>query len=237
MSVYSTAHLMGGLGNQMFQIAHAVSQGWKNNVESLFIPQSYTPMQANQPTKYLENIFRNIKFVDKIENFRTVNSPWKYTELLVFWDKSVQFYGYFQSSKNFLGFDEKIKDLFSPTQDYIKKINLKYPDLSVGNNICIHVRRGDYLKISNILPTVDKSYIDYCVSQIPSYNKIFIISDDKKWVKENLTYDNSVVVEGLEDFEEMWLMGLCSYNILSNSSFSWWGAFLNKIKDNHNYKN
>jgi hypothetical protein len=57
--IISTAYLMGGLGNQMFQMSHALCQGWKNNIPTKFRPSSYTPMQANQPTKYLDNIFRN----------------------------------------------------------------------------------------------------------------------------------------------------------------------------------
>ena len=71
---YSTSYLMGGLGNQMFQIAHAVCQGLKNNKESVFEPVSYTPMvQSKQTINYVNNIFRNIKFVDKITNKKRVS--------------------------------------------------------------------------------------------------------------------------------------------------------------------
>jgi hypothetical protein len=231
MKIYSTAFLEGGLGNQMFQISHAICQGWKNSVESVFLPVSYTPMQANQPTKYLQNVYRNVKFLDKIDNYRVIKSAWKYTELLLFWDKSIQFHGYYQSSKNFLGFDEKIIDLFSPTEDFIKIINEKYPQLKKPNTVSLHVRRGDYLTIGNVLPTIDISYINKSIETIGNYDFLFVFSDDKKWVGDNLKFDNMIIVSNMEDYEELWMMSLCKNNIMSNSSFSWWGSFLNRNKN------
>jgi hypothetical protein len=64
------------------------------------------------------------------------------------------------------------------------------------------------------------------------YNPVFI-SENNDWVKENMDYDNSIIVSNLEDYEELWMMSLCTNNIISNSSFSWWGAFLNR-NDNKN---
>jgi hypothetical protein len=99
------------------------------------------------------------------------------------------------------------------------------------NSVSIHVRRGDYLNISNVLPVIDKSYIDKSLELIPEKSHIFIFSNDKNWVRENLNYDNVTIVDDLEDYEELWMISLCNHNIISNSSFSWWGAFLNKHKD------
>ena len=120
--VFYTSYLMGGLGNQMFQISHAISQGLKNNVEVLFVPVSYTPMQANQPTKYVNNIYKNINFVDKLRDYKIVESPWEFVEMNIEWGQPIQFRGFYQSSKNFLGYDEKIKELFQPTEEFINKI-------------------------------------------------------------------------------------------------------------------
>jgi hypothetical protein len=94
--------------------------------------------------------------------------------------------------------------------------------------LSLHIRRGDYLGISHVLPVVDISYIQHCVSQFTNYSKLFIFSDDKEWVKNNLDFENSIVVENLEDYEELWLMSLCENNIISNSTFSWWASYLNK---------
>jgi hypothetical protein len=225
--IISTAYLMGGLGNQMFQISHAISQGWKNNIPSKFRPSSYTPMQANQPTKYLDNIFRNIEFTNDIPNTIRIESGWGYIPINPSWYTSVEFFGYFQSNKNFLGYDEKIKELFQPTDEFINKIKSLYPEINKEGTISLHIRRGDYTTISHVLPVIDKTYIDEAIRQNGDYSTIFIFSDDVNWIKQNLSYPNQIIVTGLEDYEELWLMSLCKNNIMSNSTFSWWGAFLN----------
>jgi len=228
ITTFYTAHLMGGLGNQMFQISHAISQGWKNNVETKFRPSSFTPMQANQPKKYLDNIFKNVNFTDDIFNAEQINSGWSYSPINPPQDVSVEFFGYFQSNKNFLGYDEKIIELFRPSVEFINKIKVKYPEIENETTVSLHVRRGDYLTISHVLPVIDKSYIDECIKKIGEYDTLFIFSDDKEWVEQNLSYPNQIIVSEIEDYEELWLISLCKNNIMSNSSFSWWGSFLNE---------
>jgi hypothetical protein len=227
--IFYTANLMGGLGNQMFQIAHAISQSWKYGYDCYFKPIAYTPMQANQPTKYINNIFRNIKFLDFKTPYITVNeSHWNYANLNFNPKQNIEFNGYFQSSKNFLGFDEKIKKLFEPTVEFIEKIKLIYPEIFNKNSISIHVRRGDYLTISEVLPVLDISYFLNCLSKFNDIDNVYVFSDDKNWIKNNFSQYKLTIVDGLEDYEEMWAMSLCSNNIISNSSFSWWASFLNK---------
>jgi hypothetical protein len=215
----------------MFQIAHAMCQGWKNDIPTIFKCESFTPMQANQPTKYVDNIFRNITFLNFTSQTKRINTPWEYVDLNFDLESPIEFYGYFQSGKNFCGFEEKISNLFQPTEEFIDKIYKKFPNLKKEKTVSIHIRRGDYLTINTILPTIDKTYIDECLNQIGNYDQIFIFSDDIDWAKENLNYDKSIIVENLEDYEDLWLISLCKINIMSNSSFSWWGAFLNKNKN------
>jgi hypothetical protein len=227
-----TSKLMGGLGNQMFQISKALSEGFDNNIDVVFRPSSFIPMHGNQPTKYLNNIFRNIKFDDITEPLEKINEPsWAYSEINLMYYKSVEFNGYFQSSKNFKNNREKIKQLFSPNNEFITKIKSTYPNILSKNSISIHVRRGDYLTISDILPTIDKTYIDESLNRLKGNGNIFIFSNDKKWAEENLKYKNSTIVSDLDDYEELWAMSLCNHNIMSNSSFSWWGSYLNKNED------
>jgi hypothetical protein len=233
--VFSTAYLMGGLGNQMFQISNAICRGWKNNIPAFFRCVASTPMQANQPTKYVDNIFRNINFSHFTSQTNVVYAPWEFVDLEYNWNSPIEFYGYFQSSKNFLGYGEKLKDLFEPTKNFIEKIENNFPEIKKEITVSIHVRRGDYLTIDTVLPVVDKSYIDECLKMIGDYDHLFIFSDDVNWVKENLIYDNSTVVDSLEDYEDLWFISLCKINIMSNSSFSWWGTFLNRIPNKATY--
>ena len=228
---YSTSYLMGGLGNQMFQIAHAVCQGLKNNKESVFEPVSYTPMvQSKQTINYVNNIFRNIKFVDKITNKKRVSEDtWNNPNLNFNWDSNIEFYGYYQSSLNFLGYDEEVKKLFIPTKNFEEKINDMYPNFFNQKTTSIHIRRGDYLTINDILPSIDISYINYCIELMLSMTDCFYVySDDIEWAKKNIKNPQVVFVDGLEDYEDLWMMSLCNNNIISNSTFSWWSAFLNR---------
>lgn len=230
---FITANLMGGLGNQMFQIANAMAFAHRLDIEAQFVLDSFTPMQGYKPNAYIDNLFRKVKFVDnRIDVFTNINEReldfidlGAVKEMLT--KGPVSFSGYFQSIEYFEDILHKIFGMFyidslkfAPIQN--RFINKKESTISV------HVRRGDYLGISNILPTIDKSYIDKALEIHGPYDKLLIFSDDKDFAK-SLNYKNSLVVEGLKDFEEMWLMSLCNHHIISNSSFSWWGSFLNHI--------
>lgn len=226
----SSAFLMGGLGNQMFQIAHAFAQGERKNIKTIFKPIASGKMQGNKPNKYLTNIFRNFQFENEIPNLKRISeNGWFFTKINPEWNQPIEFYGYFQSSQNFYGFDSIIKEKFRPTDEFLSKIFAIYPQLEHKNNLSLHVRRGDYLTVSHILPVISKEYIDYCVNEINDYDYLFVFSDDKQWVKNNLDYPNMIIVEGLEDYEELWTMSLCKNNIMSNSSFSWWGVYLSNF--------
>jgi hypothetical protein len=210
-----TCFLQGGLGNQMFQISNAISESRKYGVECKFKSESYTPMQAYQPSKYASNIFRNIDLSMTEEEYKD----------------SFILNGYFQSVDYFKEIQEEVKEIFSPSFDFLNKIYQLYPELSYNDTLSIHIRRGDYLTISDTLPVVDISYINKAIETMGDSNKVFIFSDDKAWAKENLNNENFIVVEGLDDYEELWMMSLCKNNIISNSTFSWWGSFLNKNSD------
>lgn len=207
-----TAFLQGGLGNQLFQISNVISKARKENNNYAFIPYAYTPMQARGAENYIDNIYRNIDFSMSNEEY--------YASSII--------EGYFQDFKYFKEISNEIRELFSPSEKFLKKIYYLYPDLLFKKTLSIHVRRGDYLSVSNLLPVVDISYILKAIDVAGNYDCIYIFSDDKEWVKNNLKINNSIIVEDLEDYEELWMMSLCNNNIISNSTFSWWGAFLNK---------
>jgi hypothetical protein len=222
---------MGGLGNQMFQISNAYAQSLKHKKECFFRPYSETPNQGNQTTIYVDNIFKNLIFKDDLNGLTRYNEPdWSYNEKNINIESPVEFYGYYQSSKNFLGYDEEIRKLFLIDDENKKFLLEKYPELKQENTLSIHVRRGDYKKYPLTHPTISKSYLEKSLEEIGGYSHVFILSDDKNWVTENLNLPNSTIVDE-KDYLELWLMSLCQNHILSSSSFSWWGSFLNK-KDN-----
>ena len=227
MSNLISCNLMGGLGNQLFQAAHAIAKGITHNREVVFVPRSWTPMQGRQTENYINNIFRNLKFVDNIDGFEKVGEgPFEYSEVLVKENNTV-FDGYFQSSKNFSPHYDAIRNIFSPTEEFINEMFEKYPELNQDNTLSIHIRRGDCFMNPDIHPIANEKYVERAVNEVGEYSHVFIFSDDKEWVKEKLKFTNVTYVED-EDYREMWLMSLCKNNIIVNSTFSWWGSFLNK---------
>jgi hypothetical protein len=123
-------------------------------------------------------------------------------------------------------------ELFSIDSVSLDLINKKYPNVNFENSCSLHVRRGDYLKYPNIHPTCDVSYYEKSISLVDSEN-ILIFSDDINWCKNNLLIKNKNIffIEGNQDYIDLWLMSLCKNNIMANSTFSWWGAWLNKNKN------
>jgi hypothetical protein len=219
---------MGGLGNQLFEAAHALAQGWKHNREVKFFPDSWTPGQGRNAKNYIDNVFRNLEFSDKIEGFTHVyEGPFEYSEVNPL-ETNTSFYGYYQSSKNWFGYDEKIRDIFQPNPELVEEMKLKYPQLSQPNTLSLHVRRSEYLQFPEIHPTISLEYIQEALKVIGEYSTVFVFSDDHDFVKQNLNFPSVVYVNESEDWRELYLMGLCQNHIISNSTFSWWGVFLNK---------
>jgi len=100
--------------------------------------------------------------------------------------------------------------------------------------VSVHIRRGDYLKFPDIHPTVSLDYYIKAISDIKKRKDIkcvLVFSDDIQWCKTNFYADMIRYAEGLYDYEEMLLMSACTHNIIANSSFSWWGAYLNENPD------
>ena len=115
-----------------------------------------------------------------------------------------------------------------------------YNKLRCSNSVGIHIRRGDYLSNKNLnTHSIFKSlkYYNEAIEYVKSYIKnpeFFIFSDDVEWVKSNLKLEAAVYVDwnsGKESYKDLLLMSVCSHNIIANSSFSWWAAWLNTNKN------
>ena len=149
--------------------------------------------------------------------------------------------GFFQSEKNFANIKKVIKKEFSLKKEFINNtIQLLGNKINTCNSISIHVRRGD---VANN-PTTNKyhglcpiSYYEKAMSLVASKINnphFYIFSDDMEWVKQNLKipHPHTFVSDGkLIPQQEMHLMSKCKHNIIANSTFSWWGAWLNENPD------
>jgi hypothetical protein len=150
----------------------------------------------------------------------------------------VYLHGYWQSYKYFDQYMEKIRSELTPVLELSKESQLIAQDLADVNSVSIHIRRGDYVsdkKINAVHGVLDLTYyfkaINFLVEKL-KYPHFYIFSDDPLWVKENLNlkFPTSYISHniGERSFEDMQLMRLCKHNIIANSSFSWWGAWLNE---------
>lgn len=225
-SNFITPHLSGRLGNQMFQIANGYS------IAKTYNRQFIAPYKESDAYSFKKTVFRNIDFgIDSthITDSHVLNCRFEYTENPPHQTKPTVYRGYFQSEKFFLPYTSLIKDMFSPTEEFIQKAYKEYPQLNY-NTLTLNVRRTDYLIYPTIHPCLTLEYIYEVVKLIPNIEYYFISSDDIQWCKDNIQLPNSVFVN-YHSHEAMWLASLTKNFIIANSSFAWWGAYLSSYKD------
>jgi len=219
--------LMGGLGNYLFQIATAYSIALRDN--KTLICDTNDILRIHQPyTKYLDNIFNKINFSSELQNLNNVDEvDFTYNEIPKI-DGDLKLNGYFQSEKYFINHRGDILNLFSINDDTKTYLEGKYNDILGLSTCSIHVRRGDYLHKQNYHPVQDIDYYYKSLNKV-GYDKHFLVfSDDMEWCKQNFNFiPNKTFIEGNEDYQDLYLMSMCNNNIIANSSFSWWGAWMN----------
>jgi hypothetical protein len=141
--------------------------------------------------------------------------------------------GYWQSELYFNEIRDFLLNEFSPKKTNLDNIGVIADKIKSKTSISLHVRRGDYVKAySNHYHVQDQTYYSEAlqiIKQAYSNCNLFVFSDDIQWCKDNLNFEElTYYVEPNQSFEDIYLMSLCSHNIIANSSFSWWGAWLNK---------
>lgn len=251
-------NFFGGIGNQLFQYAAAYSLSLKikkkifydysllssfkfaqnNKIKNIFRVNIYQKKKLNffylVFCNFIKKIILRISFLNKFQTFyMTENNFHKFEN---YSPDPILMLGYWQDIKFFLNNEEELKNnlLFRK----FKKNKFLLSSINIKNSVSIHIRRGDYLSKKNninyVLP------IDYYISAIHTMNiklknpSYFIFSDDKNLIHLNLTEqfkkNKFILVNTDKDYKDLYYMTLCKHNIMSNSTFSWWGAWLNKNK-------
>ena len=226
---YITCHLRGRTGNMMFEIAHAYAKSLEYN------RQFVVPSSESSSNHLEKNLFRkldfNIKSSEQNSNAIAVNGDFHFQDLKPLENVPTIFRGFYQTEKYFIKYNEVIKDLFSPTLEFINKALNDFPFLNDSSVGAINVRRGDYLTQPRRHPVVSIEYINEAYKKLPHCDKIIVLSDDIEWCKENIKLPNLVFVENYRDCDALWLLSLCDHFIISNSTFSWWGAYLSRTEN------
>lgn len=145
--------------------------------------------------------------------------------------------GYWQSDKYFQDVTEVIRNDFRFKLPLSSQNNIIAKQIGAVDAVSLHVRRGDYVKNHQVNATHGLCPIDYYQAAIRYISErvqspyFFIFSDDMDWVKDKFKIDFPCQYieqnQGAESYNDMRLMSLCQHHIIANSSFSWWGAWLN----------
>jgi hypothetical protein len=148
---------------------------------------------------------------------------------------SSYFDGYWQAAQYVETVADELTEQFSLSVPLSEQGRITSEKISDSESISIHVRRGDYTKNDNAL---SPEYYDSAIEHMNSRSnrpEYYIFSDDMGWVRDNLEIEAECTYvdhNGVETaYEDLMLMASCEHNIIANSTFSWWGAWLNQNTD------
>lgn len=240
--------LIGGLGNQMFQYAAAkalalhTKQDLKLDVSSFeeYKLRAYGLHHFNinaKTFKQKSKWFRKLENKLKLTTYYNEQSFMFNPEFFNINTKNSVLYGYFQSEEYFQKYRDVILKDFKITSPLKKQTHELLINMSQTNAVSIHIRRGDFLK-HEIHNTSKADYYKEALSIIESKIKqptYYMFSDDMDWVKTNFKTNFKTIYVDFNNattaFEDIKLMSNCRHNIIANSSFSWWSAWLNTNPD------
>ena len=241
--------LQGGLGNQLFQIFTTISHALNYKTSFLFLNDYQLGNGENGATiryTYWNSFFKRLKIFtrdrDRMPKMEFLKEKeFTYRELPPIFNENYMLLGYYQSPKYF----DKNRDLLFKLIKLEEKKNLvKENDVSTidyNNTISMHFRFGDYKLVPYMHPILKKDYyvncLKYILNQKNNMERVlyFCEEEDCEEVSEYIVYLKrefpDLIFEKanplLEDWQQMLQMSLCKYNIIANSTFSWWGAYFN----------
>jgi len=252
----TTCNLVGGLGNQLFQIFTTIAYAKRNNINFHFKPDKVLTTGRHRPTywkTFLSGLESHLLPIQETNEIMTYYEPWfhykqipaplpplklnKFTTIILS--------GYFQTEEYFLEYRSEILKMidFDRIQLEIKSEFFPPASSSPENNITsIHFRLGDYLKTPDYHPIMTTEYYSTALNLLcsvlgcePSTIFFFCEEESNLHVNEIITilgksYPNIKwikVDDNISDWKQMVIMSCCDHHIIANSSFSWWGAWLN----------
>jgi len=218
-----------GMGNNFYQIALTTTQACKLGVPAKFSPSPWMP--ASQYAAIFKN---NLDWTFNHEEVKAIYSEPHYHYAPIPIQDGLELRGYFQSPKYF---DKEIAlELFEPRASIIDAIKAERSNLLALAPVSIHVRRGNYIEQSKWHPVHGMDFFNKAMALFP--NRIFVIfSDDMPWCYEQFGgRDDVVFIDHTVCYSEFFavdffLMAMCQDNIIANSTFSYWAAYLNPNPD------
>ena len=246
-----------GLGNQMFQYAFAKTWQTLTDDKVLLDISHFKLENLHNGFELAEvfNIDLDFAAEDEVKRIATIpdsfinrirrkylTKPTHYIENEEVFNKNVfsfkddhYFEGYWQNEKYFEPIKQNINSIFS----FKKPLNEESAGAEkqiTSKTASIHIRRGDYLlKMNSFLNVCDLAYYEKALKTLKNkaeIDRIIVFSDDSQWCRENLDFGSIPAIyadwnNGADSWQDMYLMSKCANNIIPNSSFSWWAAYLN----------
>jgi len=251
MNKKAIIYLTGGLGNQLFQYAFAKYLQSNYDIEcEINTNFYYRDFKDQTPRKIGLNLFklkfkesrnsnfqRNVLRVkEKLFSFNTSYYNENNLNHNNFNDINLKrknyFRGYWQNYKYFESIKSELKKDFSLDHNLGNLDPTSYNKIIDTNSVCIHVRRTDI--IGTLYDVVDVNYYQKAFKELSSRVlnlNVFIFSDDINWCKKNLSFIKNSTFCSFTMLNDFHLMSLCKYFIITNSTFSWWAAYLSNHKE------
>lgn len=225
--------LTGRIGNNLFQIATAAALAHRNGsalracITDSWCQEPDNCSLADYLEQFKENLLRNIEFVKgKPENaivFDQVNNA---DQIPYF--NNICLHGLWQSDNYFKKEQDVIRELLSIDNDTERTIQSRFKHILDKEVISIVVRRGDYCKQPQYHPTCSMTYYKNAIRYFGQDKFYLIISDDIEWCKTKFKGSNFYFADHISPVIDFYLQTYCSHNVISNSTFAWWGAWLNE---------
>lgn len=232
---------IGGLANQLYQAAAMLGFSWRNNIEAVCqLWKKDSPSMIKRRPTYWDTVFSElVKLGNGIRQdpriLRNYGDPsFTFTEIPQKHQHQV-LWGHFLSYKYFHPERERLLALLWGNDAVQRKVDAAYTRLlarvpaGAASLVSIHVRRGDSL-LNKSLTLMNRQYWQEAMARFP--RSVFVIfSDDLPWCRDQFRGPDVMFAENNPDWIDLYVMARCDHNIIVNSTYSWWSAYLNKNPD------
>ena len=225
---------MGGLGNILFPLAYCYDLSIERDLE-LVISYDHIGYVHTKAEEYKKSFLKGFKTItpEDLKSFHIIKeSDFTFSNNLLPLGKDFFLHGYFQSEKYFKRNRKKVIDLVTSDVLNYSKAKDRYSKLVNQNQTTtsIHIRRGNYLSLKEYHVSLTPDYYYKAIEKV-NPDKVLVFSDDLNFCKETFSGAEFIFINPEKDIQDLYLMSMCDNNIIANSTFSWWGAWINQKEE------
>ncbi|MBI3236644.1 MAG: alpha-1,2-fucosyltransferase [Chlamydiales bacterium] len=228
---FVTCDIRGAIGNQIFEIATTLAYAWEYDAIPVFpdLNRTDSHISINRDLFFfrLDPSSSSVPFTASYQEH-----AWHSSEKIPY-QKNCKLFGYFQSWKRFHPYRDELLKIFAPSEKITSSLEKKYSALlRYPKTVSLHVRTfSPELHASKIHPFLGLEYYRKALSLFPDEQTLFVVFSDRiNWCKKHLPSLKRafLFIEDNNPIEDLFLMAKMKHHIIANSSYSWWGAYLNQ---------